>query len=124
MVNKDIGQGMETGTVSRGRDDYYTSTGRKISDFCIGFFAFWGLTIIALISQWILIAIGIKGYIAAYMFQFFGMGTFALSILAISLAFIKKRRFIGIGLIIAYVIPMIFLLLVLGACVLTLSGLQ
>ncbi|MBN3041183.1 MAG: hypothetical protein JW867_08635 [Candidatus Omnitrophica bacterium] len=100
---------------------YYTSVGRKIGDFCIGFFGFWiinsalfgiinflvfgtGVNIPSLVDD----VIGIGGSILIIM----------LDILAIIYFFIKKRRFISIGMISSFAIP--FLLV--GACFLIIMG--
>jgi predicted permease len=99
-------------------NSYYTTTGRKVVDFLIGFF---GLIIFGSILSTILLSTvwrqGLSGLNALFM-------PFIQLVYGIPLAvyFFKfnKRRYIGIGLIIALVVPLLFF----GSCLLIISTLS
>ncbi|HBG60929.1 MAG: hypothetical protein A2Y03_10695 [Omnitrophica WOR_2 bacterium GWF2_38_59] len=94
--------------------DYYTTTGKKVGDFLMGFFGVWVISgllsfIIAIINSFIFMNnYTIQGWIAGISFVI----TIILYIVAIVLAFHFKRHYIAIGTISSFVVP----LLVVGAC--------
>lgn len=88
-----------------GKKDYYTSTGRKIADFLLGF-------IVAPIIP-LFIAFGVKsgsGIGLAILLMVFGT----------IFAFLKNRRFLAIGMLCACLVP----LLLFGACLLMLTQMK
>lgn len=102
--------------------DFYNSTGKKIGDFVLGFFI--GLIVISsgIFFNMVLRLIGLStgfGGVLNYLatpnisLQFLLLG---LLIFIIIKAFKKKRRFIGIGIIIAMGLPILLFLLLFGAC--------
>ena len=90
------------------RTDYYTTKGKKIRDFLIGFI---GIILILLISTFLSSAILYAGLII--FFFFLGIIVFLLILLSI-----KGRRFIVIGAVSFAIIPLIGL----GSCLLIINS--
>lgn len=94
--------------------DYYTTTGKKVGDFLIGFFGIWVISgflsfFIAIINSIVFMNnYDIQGWIAGISFVI----SLILYIVAIVLAFHFKRHYIAIGIISSFVVP----LLLVGAC--------
>jgi len=95
------------------KNDYYTTTSRKVLDFIVGFFG--------------IITVGIAwSFFGNLLSMIPGFGVFGsvymlliplFSIAAVVASFVLKRRYIAIGMISAMLIP----LLVFGACIIALS---
>ena len=110
------------------KNKYYTSGGRKWGDFAIGFFGLWIVNaILSMIVNVILMFIpGINSNILASGFSLLliipGILIFILEVVAIVYFFKKGRRFISIGVIIGFVLPLLLALILLGACFIAFSG--
>lgn len=95
------------------KENYYTSTGKKVGDFFLGFFG-------------VLILNFILAFIFGFLFIFanlYWMNLFisiAISLALIFLFFKKNRRFIAIGIIAMMLIP----ILVFGSCLVLLGGMS
>jgi len=106
------------------KEDYYTSTGRKVGDFCIGFFGT-GIALQIISGVFFLFVTFIFGnnpdqsliYLTLLLSIIILL---ALYILGIVIAFKKGRRFIGIGIISTILVP----LLLFGACIILFAGLS
>ncbi len=92
--------------------DYYTTTGRKVGDFLIGFFGVW---VLAAIFTWIItLTIGLMtGGVSTFLSVLLYIIPLVILISGVSISFKKNRRYIGIGAIATILIT----LLVFGACV-------
>ena len=116
----DLGSSYSNGT--RKQDVYYTNNGRKVGDFCLGFFGIWIVIIlITVISSWIISSF--SGYSQIYnlfaAFSIYGLlFDILLIILGITISFRKGRRYIGIGILASALVP----LLVFGACLIIIMG--
>ena len=89
------------------RPSYYTSGGRKLVDFLVGFF---GVTLVIVAVAGALAAVSPPGGIL--------LGVIA-DILGIVFAFAGGRRFIAVGMLCAWLVP----LLAFGACLVIVSQL-
>lgn len=103
------------------KDEYYTNSGRKVGDFCLGFFGIWIVMIgISTILSWFS---GLFGGFTSFVNIFYIPGLIldiVFVVFGITLSFRKGRRYIGIGIISSALVP----LLVFGACLIVLSGLN
>jgi heme/copper-type cytochrome/quinol oxidase subunit 4 len=108
----DLGSSYSEGT-SKG-DAYYTNSGKKVGDFCLGFFGAWGLTMVLTIIPYWIYSIFSSSF-AVFPILLFG---FALAVIGIVLSFTKGRRYIGIGIIASVLLP----LLLVGACLIIFAG--
>lgn len=97
-------------SINRGQDknDYYTSTGRKIGDFCIGFF---GIFIVASVLSTITMLVFFNAFIVSIILLF-------IVVFGVIFSFKKGRRYIGIGIIASTLVPLLFL----GACMIMFAG--
>lgn len=110
----DLNSSYSNGT--QDRDSYYTNSGRKVGDFCLGFFGIWIVMVgITTVFSWLSSAFGGYNSLSSLfgMFSIYGLGLdLILAILGVTLSFRKGRRFIGIGIIASALVP----LLLFGAC--------
>lgn len=109
---------------SQNKTDYYTSAGRKVGDFCIGFFGVWVLSyilsiILTLLFYFLSLSNSGTGFAFSSMIVI-AVIALLVAIIGIIVAFKKGRRYIGIGIIVSAIIP----LLLLGACWLILAGIS
>lgn len=99
-------------------DDYYTDTGKKVRDFCLGFFGFLIIGTICSLFNFTYFS----GLFNNLFFSLFAASLLpivaVLAIVSIVLSFVKRRRYIGIGIISLILIPF----LIFGACLLVLAG--
>jgi hypothetical protein len=86
---------------------YYNSAGRKIIDFVIGFFGITGLVVAVGVA---LVAMG--GELGSILFAVL------LDLGAITFCFVSGRRFMGWGMLCAWLVP----LLAVGACFMVLAN--
>jgi hypothetical protein len=99
------------------KTDYYIDPKRKIRDFCLGLFGSWGVVII-----YYVIALTLSSSLSSMVWRFAMSFTLTLliiiiiQIILIVVFFRKGRRFIGIGILMAILIPIILTLLFFGAC--------
>lgn len=110
------------------QEDFYNSAGKKIGDFVLGFFigliVFYSGIFFYIVLRPISLITGFGGglnYLSTpnIILQFLLLG---LLIFIIIKVFKKKRRFIGIGIIIAMVFPILLVLLLFGACLVIIIG--
>jgi hypothetical protein len=99
--------------------DYYTSSGKKVGDFFIGFLGIWAINFVF----GSLLSLSSSFFSEIYSsFSFFGISAWfiglAVDIVLVILAFKYGRRFIAIGILATFLIP----LLILGACFLVFLG--
>lgn len=92
-------------------EEYYKERKDKVIDFIIGFFGIWGLyTLLSVLSGLILLSLGTDAGIFIFSIPIFLL--LIISIIAVIISFKKNRRYIGIGIMASYIIP----LLLVGAC--------
>lgn len=115
--------------ISKRKEDYYTRGGSKVGDFCWGFFS--ALVVMMIIGALIYLLsylqlsnpngsnLGIIFNLLTYLAQPILL---AAAVLSIVMSFKKGRRFIGIGIIVACCIPIVLILLLFGACLLSASS--
>ncbi len=110
---KDEKQGKIISMNYESRTDYYTTPGKKVGDFLMGFFGFLALSFVGSILGSIISSFGSNGFISSI------FGIFLLFVaLGLCIFFFKiKRRFIAIGIISITLIPV----LLFGSCLLLLS---
>ena len=120
---------INTNISSNQNQDYYTTGGRKVADFCLGFFGALIFNYLITIAYLLITYLnnGLRGslfqYNSSIFLSFFGFGSLYYINLAILIplsifAFIKKRRLMGLGIILAILTPFILIGLLFGACLL------
>ena len=123
-----IGGAYQNVPSSNGRDYYFGSPGRKVGDFCLGFFgSFLVACLIITISTLMIypaMLINEPGLMWVFIIIQFILPPILLSIFVILvvMSFRRGRRFIGIGMISSLFLPFILLVIALGACFVILSG--
>ena len=104
------------------KEDYYAGdTGKKVLDFCIGFFA------PGVILQFLAMPVALLfSTLAGLSYGFMGFSYLALGIIFLFLGvlffvkFRKTRRYISIGLLCSVIVPLILF----GACMVIISGMN
>jgi hypothetical protein len=104
---------------SSGKSDFYTSTGKKVGDFVLGFFGIWVvIVIVSLIFAGIRSLMNIRSGFGSIMFFVLPLILLILGLLLMGLFFKMGRRYIAIGILSSSVLP----LLVYGACWVVIIG--
>jgi len=96
-------------------NDYYTNAGEKVTDFCLGFF---GQIAYYIFAVFFISFFGSNGFFIAIFSTIFIWILYAIPIICLIFAIKYNRRFIAIGMIIAWTIPFILFVLLFGACLL------
>ena len=104
---------------SSSKADFYTSTGKKVGDFVLGFFGIWVvIVIVSLIFAGIQNIVNIRSGFGNIMFFVLPLILLILGLLFMALFFKIGRRYLAIGILSSAILP----LLVYGACWVVIIG--